>query len=282
MAAKTGRVRRPNPSTFQPDVPPAAEGPATGGSFMDKKVLGMPMPVALAIGAVIIFLVYRHYQANAASSTSGTSSSSNAPDPNAVDPNTGLTYGAEEQAATAALGGTGTGNGTGAGGAGGGLSVGDLEGLLQSLQGFQGSTNYYYGGGGSGANLTPTNNQPGNGAGSQTPNITLSPTIVIPPGSSGNSKSGNGGGGGTNNNNSAAGPTLDQALGISGGNPIIYNPSVIAASAPAIPELQKAASAVAGTYGTGMSNGTGAVAGTKTATAEKNAYNNPNTKANIH
>jgi hypothetical protein len=121
------------------------------------------MLVVVAVG----FIAYRHYR-NTASGTSGVSSTgSSAVDPNAIDPNTGLTYGAEEQAAQAGLGAGASTNGTGAGGVGGGMSIGDLEGLLQSLQGL-GTTNYYYGGGGSGADQTPTNTTgPGAGTTSQ-------------------------------------------------------------------------------------------------------------------
>jgi hypothetical protein len=126
-------------------------------SIMQRKVLGIPLPIAVGVLALAGFLVYRHFKTGSSSTTSGTSSSS-APDPNAIDPNTGLTYGAEEQAGLGSIAAGPSTNGTGTGGVGGeGLSVGDLEGLLTALQGFGGTTNYYYGGGGSGVNQTPTN-----------------------------------------------------------------------------------------------------------------------------
>lgn len=133
---------------------------------MSKKIGPVPMPIALLGTALILFLLYRHYH-TAAGATSGTSSSTSAPDPNAVDPNTGLTYGAEEQAGLSQIAGPPSTNGTGVGGAGGGLSVGDLEGLLSSLQGL-GATNYYYGAGVTPP--TPTNpSGPGNASINQTP-----------------------------------------------------------------------------------------------------------------
>lgn len=161
-----------------PDVKPK---PPTGkgGGIMSKKIGPIPLPIAIGLVAVVGYLLYRRAKSSTASGTSGTSSASgsSAVDPNAIDPNTGLTYGAEEQAAQAGLGAGASTNGSGSGGAGGGLSVGDLEGLIQSLQGL-GATNYYYGGGGSGAAPTPTNTT-GPGAGT-TNQYVPSPSPAVP------------------------------------------------------------------------------------------------------
>lgn len=287
MAAKTGRVRRPNPPTFQPDVPPAAVGPATGGeSFMSKKVAGVPMPIVLIVGVVVVYLVYRHYQANSVGSTSGSTSSSTAPDPNAIDPNTGLTYGAEEQAATNSMANSGVGGATGSGSTGASQEIGDLEGLLQAL----GAVGYNVGGGGSGPAPTPTNDQPGNGGGSIAPQFTFAPTVsyAAPAAAPAPGSSGDGGGGGAAPI-SAAGPSAAQvaaSINEEVGAPVIAaipntNQSIDLADIPPqlanLPIVNLPPATV-----TGKDNGTGSVATTPKATTEKNAYNNPSTSTHIH
>lgn len=147
------------------DTPPVSGGKT---SLMKKKILGLPFPVAIGIVAVLGFLVYRHFKNNTSSTanSSGSSASPASIDPNAIDPNTGLTYGAEEQAGLAQVGGAPSTNGTGTGGVGDGLSISDLESLIQSLEGF-------HNGGGNGPILNPP-----------TPTLVTPPSIP-PPGPTG-------------------------------------------------------------------------------------------------
>lgn len=155
-----------------PDVKPGGKP----GGIMKKKIGPIPVPVAILIVAAVAYLGYRHYKNSSASGTSGVSSTgSSAVDPNAVDPQTGLTYGAEEQAALGAQAGQPSTNGTGADGVGGGgMSLGDLEGLLTALQGF-GGTSYYYGSGSGFSDQTPTNPA---GPGSLSPGFAAATTAV--------------------------------------------------------------------------------------------------------
>jgi LysM repeat protein len=100
-----------------------------------KKVAGLPVWMWGIAGAAALYFIYRWYSSGSGSSSTAASPTATVLDPNAVDPNTGLTYGEEE---TAALGGGGT----------GGLDTFDqgiqsfmqdlldLESLQQALQGF--------------------------------------------------------------------------------------------------------------------------------------------------
>jgi len=161
---------------MQPDMSPTVIGPPgdTGGTpFMQKKILGLPAPIVLVGAAVVLFLVYRHYKSNAISSTSGTSGATNPPDPNAIDPNTGLTYGAEETAGLNAMNPVGV-NGTGMQGTAGsnGFSVGDLESLLQTMAQLNQQQTP------AAAAPTPTLDQAGNGANPSPQIIVISPTAA--------------------------------------------------------------------------------------------------------
>lgn len=147
---------------------PPKPGAVKGKGIMNKKIGPVPVPIAVAIVAVVGFLLYRHYKGQ--TSTSGLASTSTiSPDPNSIDPNTGLTYGAEEAAATGSVGSGASTLGSTDSGAGstGGLQLSDLASLLSAFQGL-GTTNYYYGGGANGAGDTPTNTTgAGNGSTSQ-------------------------------------------------------------------------------------------------------------------
>lgn len=112
---------------------------ASGG--LGKKM--GPLPVwawGLIIGVGVYFLYTRY---NSASNTSATAASSSL-DPNAIDPNTGLTYGQEEQAAQQNLaptagnlgssGGGGTTTGTETGADSFDTNLTNLEGLLGFIQ----------------------------------------------------------------------------------------------------------------------------------------------------
>lgn len=80
-----------------------------------KKKIG-PLPVwawGLILG-VVGYFAYERYSASS-SSSSGTASTTGILDPNAVDPNTGLTYGEEEQAALNNNAEAASGGGTGGG-----------------------------------------------------------------------------------------------------------------------------------------------------------------------
>lgn len=79
---------------------------------MNKKIGPLPMWAWAVVGGLALYVVYRYYQNSAAnnSTTAAATGTTGILDPNAVDPNTGLTYGQEESAAlnanAAQLGGT--------------------------------------------------------------------------------------------------------------------------------------------------------------------------------
>ena len=98
---------------------PASQAFAIGwgyvGSMDLKKKIG-PLPVwawGLILG-VVGYFAYERYSAGS-SSSSGTASTTGILDPNAVDPNTGLTYGQEEAAAENANAASDSGAGSGGG-----------------------------------------------------------------------------------------------------------------------------------------------------------------------
>lgn len=153
------------------DNPPILDNPSSGG-FMQKKILGLPAPLFIGVVAIGAFIIYRHYKNTGLTSGSSTGVGGSTVDPNAVDPTTGLTYGAEQQAGLNALGGGGSPNGSGTGGVGGsGLSLSDLESLFSLIQGSSTPgtvTNNYYG--------TPTNpDNPGAGTTSPVSGLSTGP-----------------------------------------------------------------------------------------------------------
>lgn len=79
---------------------------------MGKKYGPLPLWAWGLAGGVVLYLLYRYYQNS--SGASSTASTTGILDPNAVDPNTGLTYGEEEAAAlNANAASIGTSNGGG-------------------------------------------------------------------------------------------------------------------------------------------------------------------------
>jgi hypothetical protein len=102
---------------------------------MSKKIGPIPLPIAIALVAVVGYLAYRRFKSSS-SSTPATTSGSTGVDPNAASNDAGMGAG---------LGNTSTGTGTGDGGAGGGISLSDVEGLISAMQGLQPGTVYNYG-----------------------------------------------------------------------------------------------------------------------------------------
>lgn len=96
---------------------------------MNKKYGPLPLWAWGLAGGVILYLLYRYYS-NSSSSSSNVVSASTL-DPNAVDPNTGLTYGQEESAALNANAASVAGSTGGAGS--GGLTESSAQGQVSSL-----------------------------------------------------------------------------------------------------------------------------------------------------
>lgn len=157
---------------------------------LQRKIGPLPMWAwALLVGGVA-YVVYRRYSAGSSSSTSATTASTL--DPNSVDPNTGLTYGQEEQAAlnanAASLGGgSALGGGTSESGAQGTLgsgpnflSPGDILSFLTQWQQLVGSpgtqppvSNSGTASGSGASGITTPSNPPTSSASSHTnPNLT--------------------------------------------------------------------------------------------------------------
>jgi len=66
---------------------------------MTRKYAGLPLWAWGILGAAAIYLWYRYTQSGSTTSPPANTPTSQVLDPNAIDPNTGLTYGQEEQAA---------------------------------------------------------------------------------------------------------------------------------------------------------------------------------------
>ena len=103
---------------------------------MKKKIGPLPLWTWAILGGVAVYYLYRRMRENAAATTS---SSTSTLDPNAVDPNTGLTYGAEENAAlqygsTSALGGGSTSSGASPQPLDIGAEITDITNLISGLE----------------------------------------------------------------------------------------------------------------------------------------------------
>jgi hypothetical protein len=122
-----------------PPRPPRGRGPSSGsgGTGLNKKIAGVPAKYLLAAAvAVVGYLLYRHYKANAGTSAAGSTST---PADQTVQP----------PAPADSLGGGSSGGGDIASPTDVSGQAADLaSSLLQSLAGLQqppGATNYYYG-----------------------------------------------------------------------------------------------------------------------------------------
>lgn len=101
---------------------------------MNKKIGPLPMWAWAVIAGVGGLLLYRYYQnANAGSSSGSGINTTGILDPNAVDPNTGITYGEEE---AAALNGQAANAATGGGSLGGGTSESGAQGTVPATNEF--------------------------------------------------------------------------------------------------------------------------------------------------
>jgi hypothetical protein len=87
---------------------------------MKKKKAGLPLWAWGVIGVAAIYFWYRYQQSGSSSTTAANTPTGSVLDPNAVDPNTGLTYGQEE---SAALGAGAAANAPGAGGSSNGTDT---------------------------------------------------------------------------------------------------------------------------------------------------------------
>jgi hypothetical protein len=95
---------------------------------VNKKYGPLPLWAWGLVGGVAIYFLYRYYS-NSAATASSSSPTSQVLDPNAIDPNTGLTYGQEESAALNA------GAAAGVPGSGGG-STGSIDTTSQGIDSF--------------------------------------------------------------------------------------------------------------------------------------------------
>ncbi len=99
------------------------------GSFLKKKVAGVPMPIVLLGGGVVAYLVYRHFHSNSSASTSSTATPTAS---SGTAPANGLSGGANGLSG-GANGLSGGANGLSGGGAANGLSGGSGSGYTPTF-----------------------------------------------------------------------------------------------------------------------------------------------------